>query len=148
MIRRTLLLSVFAGAALAGIAYADDIVPQATPLPMDEPTMVNGVDAVCTGIGDEAQTDPRWQAYPIRVEFAGGTGQYVGNAVLTLYGANDTPEFTVRCNGPWLLLQLAPGKYKVAVAADGAAQRTETISVPQSGQARAVIRFADIVGPR
>lgn len=147
MIRRSL-LSLLAAATLAAPTYAADTALQATPLPMDEPTMVNGVDAVCTGIGDEAQTDPRWQAYPIRVEFAGGTGQYVGNAVLTLYGANDAPEFTVRCNGPWLLLQLAPGKYKVTAAADGAAQRTETISVPQSGQARAVIRFADIVGPR
>jgi hypothetical protein len=110
--------------------------------------MVGGVDVACTGIGDEAQTDPRWRAYPIRVEFAGGTGQYVGAATLTLHDKNGAAAFTVSCGGAWLLLQLPAGKYRVTASTEGAAPRVETISVPASGQARAVIRFPEIVGDR
>jgi hypothetical protein len=115
-------------------------------LPLDEPTIVGGVDLACTGIGDEAQTDPRWRAYPIRVEFAGGTGQYLGDATLTLLDESGAPVFIVTCNGPWILLKLPPGKHRVTAAVAGAASRTETLTVPATGQARAVIRFPEIVG--
>ena len=133
---------------LTGTAFAEATADPVTPLPMDEPMMVGGIDAACTGIGDEAQTGPRWRAYPIRIEFAGGTGQYVGNASLTLHDDQGGNVFTVSCEGPWLLLQLPAGKYKVTASADGSAAHDETISVPASGQARAVIRFPEIVGTR
>ena len=147
MIIKRCLLMTAAGALLAGSALAQGVEP-ATPLPMDEPTMVGGVDAACTGIGDEAQTDPRWRNYPIRIEFAGGTGQYVGNTTLTLHDDKGNMAFSVSCDGPWLLLQLPAGKYRVTASADGASPREEVISVPASGQARAVIRFPEIVGER
>ena len=141
-----LAISALSAVILAGSALAQSEAVAPTPLPMDEPTMVAGVDAACTGIGDEAQADPRWRAYPIRIEFAGGTGQYLSNGTLTLHGKDGAASFTVSCGGPWLLLQLPAGKYRVTAVAEGAAPREETITVPASGQVRAVIRFPDIVG--
>ncbi len=54
------------------------------PMPMDNPISVDGVDTVCTGIGDEAQHDARWLAYPIRVEFSNGGAQYLSGAHVVL----------------------------------------------------------------
>ena len=59
---RYLALGVMALGGAAGFfwpAQAD------VPLPMDNPISIDGVQTVCTGIGDEAQHDPRWLAFPI-----------------------------------------------------------------------------------
>ena len=38
------------------------------------PSMVDGVEIVCTGIGQDARSDPRWNAYPLKVVLAGESG--------------------------------------------------------------------------
>jgi hypothetical protein len=51
----------------------------ADPISMDNPTTMNGVEVVCTGIGS-SQQDPRWPSYPVRVEFSNGGAQYLAGA--------------------------------------------------------------------
>ena len=111
---------------------------------MDNPITVNGVDTVCTGIGDEAQHDPRWAAYPIRVEFSNGGAQYLSGAHVVLSQAGGKPLAALDCAGSWVLFKLAPGNYKVDATLlynQGGGTRSATFSPPATGQKRVVLQF-------
>jgi hypothetical protein len=139
----------FALAAVATGALVGFIWPaNADPMPMDQAIAMNGVQTVCTGIGDSAQTDPRWKAYPIRVEFSNGGAQYLSGAHVTLSsGGKVLTSFD--CSGAWVLFGVKPGSYKVeATITDqpGAGTRSATFSPPASGQKRVVIQFPTASG--
>ena len=115
----------------------------ADPMPMDQPLTVNGIETACTGIGDEAQTDPRWKEYPVRVEFSNGGAQYLSGAHVTLLQGGKT-LVSLDCSGAWVLFKLNPGTYVVrATATDqpGAGERSTTFQPPKTGQKRVVIQF-------
>ena len=69
-----------ASVALIGCAAAR--ADNVQPLPADQPVVVNGLDLVCTGVGEDARNDPRWTAYPVRIEFANADAQYLSDVVL------------------------------------------------------------------
>lgn len=116
-----------------------------TPLPMDGIALVNGIDAACTGIGDEAQEDPRWQRFPIRIEVAGRNNEYLADVLLTVATPAGVEIATVRCEGPWVLLDLDAGEYRVTALVPGAAAaKTVKVNVPARGQRRAVIQFPEV----
>lgn len=128
-------------AAVIGCAGAPAF---ADPLPMDTPITVDGVATVCTGIGEDAQNDPRWKTYPIRVEFSNGAAQYISGAHVTLADAKGKTLVSVDCSGSWVLFQLAPGKYKVSAtltAHPNEPARSASFSPPASGQKRVVLEF-------
>jgi hypothetical protein len=111
---------------------------------MDNPINVNGVDTVCTGIGDEAQHDPRWAAYPIRVEFSNGGAQYLSGAHVQLSSAGGKTLAAVDCAGPWVLFKIPPGSYKIDASLlnnQGGGVRSATFSPPEHGQKRVVLQF-------
>ncbi len=85
-----------------------------TALPVDATTTVNGIEAGCTGIGIEARRESRWQAFPVRVEFSGAYHQYFPGGQLVVKDEHGQPLLNVRCDAPWVLLRLEPGKYRVA----------------------------------
>jgi hypothetical protein len=93
------------GCMLAGGVSTAHAQPMA--LPYDTPTMVDGVEIVCTGIGQDARNDPRWNAYPLKVVLAGEGGQYLAEAQLNV-SAEGESTMDVRCGGPWVLFKLAP----------------------------------------
>jgi len=110
---------------------------------MDNPITINGVDTVCTGIGDEAQHDPRWTAYPIRVEFSNGGAQYLSGAHVTLSQGGKTLA-ALDCAGSWVLFKLAPGSYRVEASLlnnQGGGVRSAEFSPPAHGQKRVVLQF-------
>ena len=117
----------------------------ADSLPMDQPITVNGIETACSGIGDEPKTDPRWTAYPIRVEFSNGGAQYLSGAHVTLSeGGKALTSFD--CSGAWVLFKnLKPGaSYKVAAtitSQSGAGEKSATFTPHSSGQQRVVIQF-------
>lgn len=132
-------------AALVGSAavHADDV----QKLPPDEPVVVNGLDLVCTGVGEDARNDPRWRAYPVRIEFANADAQYLSDAVLAVATADGEQLFEVTCDSPWILANLEPGKYVLAATYDGIV-KTEKFTAPKSGQARFVVRFPEVPGDK
>jgi hypothetical protein len=110
---------------------------------MDNPITVNGIDAVCTGIGDEAQHDPRWAAYPVRVEFSNGGAQYLSGAHVEL-SHDGKPLAAMDCAGSWVLYRLPPGEYKVEASLlnnQGGGARSAVFSPPAKGQKRVVLQF-------
>ncbi|HUO91711.1 MAG TPA: hypothetical protein VMU22_02265 [Rhizomicrobium sp.] len=110
---------------------------------MDNPIMVNGIDTVCTGIGDEAQHDPRWAAYPIRVEFSNGGAQYLSGAHVSLTQGGKTLA-ALDCAGSWVLFKLPPGEYRVEASLlnnQGGGVTSAAFSPPAHGQKRVVLQF-------
>lgn len=134
-----------AAAALFGsaAAHAEDV----RKLPPDEPVVVNGLDLVCTGVGEDARNDPRWRDYSVRIEFANADAQYLSDAVLAVATADGQQLFEVTCDSPWILANLEPGKYVLAATYEGIV-KTEKFSAPKTGQGRFVVRFPEIAGDK
>jgi hypothetical protein len=137
---------VFLGALLASAFSTVAWAHHAVMMPVDTLTMVGDATAVCTGIGKDAREDPRWSAFPLRVEISGKDGQYLGDAIVEVKGAGLDEELTLRCTGPWVLVDLPAGKYTVTTAAghDGP-MRTATVNVGTS-QKRLVMNFPNLGG--
>jgi hypothetical protein len=111
---------------------------------MDRPISINGVETVCTGIGDEAQHDARWASYPIRVEFSNGGAQYLSGAHVALSHKGGEPMAALDCAGSWVLFKLAPGSYRVdanLLSGQGGGTKSATFAPPASGQKRVVLQF-------
>lgn len=105
-------ISAFVAVALFAAAPA-----LAASMPMDTPTDIGSVNAVCTGVGS-AENDPRWTAYPVRVVFSNGGAQFLSGVHLTLNQDGKTLA-TVDCDGPWVLLKLPKGDYRVTATLTG-----------------------------
>ncbi|MGH6876194.1 MAG: hypothetical protein ACREHV_02320 [Rhizomicrobium sp.] len=115
---------------------------------MDTPTPIGGIETVCTGIGASAQNNPRWLAYPVRIEFSNKGAQYVSGAHVDLSTAAGQPRASLDCNGSWVLFRLQPGSYKVTatlLSQPGGGTASATFAAPASGQKRVVLDFS--LGP-
>jgi hypothetical protein len=111
----------------------------------DRPTEVNGINVACSGVGDEAREDPRWADFAVKIEFANRDAEYLSDIDVTLSEANGEVLLHVRCETPWLLADLPPGKYNVAGTFEGIT-KTAKLTSPKAGQARVVIRFPEVSG--
>jgi hypothetical protein len=112
---------------------------------VDRDVVLGDVQLACTGIGD-TRTDPKWAAYPIRVEFSNAKNQYMVDALVALLDAKGEAVLVVRCDSPWLLLKPPPGTYAVyAHLMDTGAQiRSARFTAPTHGQKRVVLQFPDL----
>src|SRR5262249_32214169 len=113
----------------------------APSFPMDTPMRMRTIEAMCTGVGEDARNDPRWARYPLRVEVVGTKGEYLGQAQVTIV-QNEEALASVNCAGPWVLFALPAGAYSVSAEFAGMS-RTAKVNVSTSSQARVVLRFAD-----
>jgi hypothetical protein len=127
----------------ANSAPAADQTP-AQVLPVDQTTVVQGVEVACTGMGETRQ-DPKWQAFPVRVEFSNGKAEYLTDAEVRLITDKGKPVLNVSCAAPWVLLKPPAGAYTVfAQLLDSAAKpRSAPFKTPTKGQIRVVIAFPD-----
>jgi hypothetical protein len=57
-------------------------------MPMDTPVPIGSAHAVCTGVGQGAENDPRWASFPIRLEFSNKGAQYLSGVHLDLSTAS------------------------------------------------------------
>lgn len=116
-------------------------------LPMDAPIVVGGVETVCTGIGD-GKNDPRWKAYPVRVEFSNAAAQYLAGAHVKLSDAAGAVVAEFDCSGAWVLLKLPRGVFSISATMNGqaSAMKSAKLEPPATGQKRVVLEFDDIMG--
>ena len=128
-------------AALLGVSAAS----AQERLPLDEPTdQGGGIQVVCTGIGSESRSDPRWTEYPLKVEVAGADGQFLGNVTVAFEREGQT-LIRIGCGGPWVLARLSPGAYTVSASFEGRTV-SEAVNVPPDGRGRVILRFPDAGG--
>lgn len=119
-------------------------VPAAAQLGQDVGVR-QGVPYACVGFGSDERSDPRWQGYPLKIEYATATGGYYADAVTTVRDASGAVVFEAHCQAPWLLLRLPPGKYRLTGRALPSNEaRTARVTVKPQGQTRVVIRFPGI----
>jgi hypothetical protein len=104
-------------------------------IPLDGEQAVGGVSIGCTGVG-QSKDDPRWKAYPIRVEASNPGGDLLADIVVRLSDNGGAVLATVRCAGPWVMLKAAPGDYKIEgwMPGSGAPHQVASVSPPTSGQ--------------
>jgi hypothetical protein len=119
--------------------------PADAPVKMgwDSEMVLAGVGVACTGIGG-TKDDPKWLAYPLRIEFANRAREYLINATVTLTDDKSAKLFTVACPGAWLLLKLpSAAPYKVDALVNGRAAPTTTVKSPARGQQRVILVFPE-----
>jgi len=139
-------MRIFAAASVMFVlALAAQAQETAPALPFDSPISMREMEAVCTGVGADARNDPRWPAYPLRIELVGRAGEYLGEAMISLTKGSE-PVISVRCSGPWLLLKLPPGAYNVTAEVEGRTM-TSRANVAAAGQALVVLRFPNLDQP-
>ncbi len=134
-------LGLFFAVAAFSIAPGSAAMEQTERLRFDMPTTLNGVELVCTGIGREVRENPAWAAYPLKVEVAGASGQFLGNVEIAIEQDGEHVVSLV-CGGPWILARLEPGDYTVNAGFEGAV-RSGNAAVPANGQTRLVMIFPD-----
>jgi len=113
-------------------------------MPMDTPVPIGGVQAVCTGVGQGAEDDPRWASFPIRLVFSNKGAQFLSGVHVNLAMENGKPMGSLECNGPWVLLGVSPGTYRVSatlLSQPGGGAASATFTTPSSGQKRVELQF-------
>ncbi|MBV9694389.1 MAG: carboxypeptidase regulatory-like domain-containing protein, partial [Alphaproteobacteria bacterium] len=123
---------------VAAAAWTTGTAALAEQLPLDRPTTVNGIVATCTGSGDNERQSAQGTNNPVRFEFVGGYGQYLGNETVSVADSKSNPIASVFCGSAWVLMQLPPGRYQVTAEMPGAATQTQWVSVSDSGPQQAV----------
>lgn len=128
-------------AALAPAARAQ--TPVQGGMPMDTPTIINGIETVCTGIGFPQRQNPQWQAYPVRIEFANTGAQHVLGAHVDLMNSRGQPLASLDCHGPLVLFRLNPGSYRVTATlfSQPGGTASATFTAPRTGQKRIGLTF-------
>lgn len=121
-----------------------------TQIPVDSIITVDGMEVGCTGIGLEAREEARWKRFTTRVEFSGSYNQYIpGGRLVVKTWEGKKPLVNVRCDAPWILLDLEPGKYRVAGVMEGYSQPQSWIMRLKPNRKktrRIVLHFDEVTG--
>jgi hypothetical protein len=136
------LIILAATALIAGPSCGQDAP---TPIGLDKEITIGGVDVACSGIGQE-KADPRWTAYPARVEFSNPKQEYLSDGAVTVANAKGERLASVSCEGPWILLRpTTPGAYSIEgwIPGSGTKPQHGAFHSPGAGQVRLVLRFPD-----
>jgi len=130
-----------ASAALLAIVSTASVAAAAP----DEEKVINGITYAGGGVGGEGQTDPRWPAYPAKLVFAGGDGAYLSDIAVSIENAKGESVFETVCDGPWLLVNLPPDKYRIAAVAENAYRNEFTMTVGGGKQVEHIVRFPEVM---
>jgi hypothetical protein len=138
---RPLAIFAVATAAVAAVTLAR---AQTDPvrIALDSEQVVGNVAVGCTGVG-QSKDDPRWKAYPIRVEASNPAGDLLANVAITLSGKGGAALASVRCAGPWVLLKPPPGDYHLEGWMPGSDLKHQfaPVSPPAGGQTIVTLVF-------
>ncbi len=114
--------------------------------PILEPQMQGTVAYVSGGIGDDELLKIRavQENYNVRLLFAErvpgsgqGIGQYLADIPVKIWDQSGRGILDANARGPYMLISLAPGTYKVTAVYNGSSQ-LKTLTVPAKGTASTV----------
>ena len=113
-----------AGRTVIGIAMAA-LVPLAPAAQLAQADTHYG----CSGIGAGERSMAETVPHTLRLVFARPDGHYLGDVQTTVTDANGAEIVSVRCPGPWVLLDLGGGTYRISATFEGETKaRTITVS--------------------
>lgn len=120
------------------------------PSASDEVMTKDGIRYACTGVALDSRNDPRWNDFAAKLVFTVQGGGFLPDVLTRFEDRQGNEVFTMRCDGPWLLVDLPPDSYKVVATAEDPQgrvhQRTANLSVGARGQSETIIRFNEIPG--
>jgi hypothetical protein len=137
------LFAAFLAVPTFGIAAA---LAQGANLPDDVVTPVAGVDMLCAGTTMESREAWSSRGFALRLEFVGKGGQYLGDEDVTITGRDFNAQ--VRCQGPWVLMDLPPGAYHVAATVADAGNQEVDLTIAANARRISVMRFENAGGAR
>lgn len=123
--------------AVSGVtAMAQTMSPEGLPSAPPEVQHSGQVSVLNGGAGEE---EVRWfksqsPQYPLQVVISGRHGEYGVADTLTVK-RGDSEVVSVPDAGPWVMLDLPPGRYTVEAVFDGRAER-RVVQVPDKGVQR------------
>ncbi|CAB5513411.1 hypothetical protein LMG26857_02691 [Achromobacter anxifer] len=132
-----------AAMALGSMAFAGIMSTAVAGMP---PVQHQGsVQYVSGGIGlDESDAMKAAEKdYPLALTFAAQSGSkadYVANVAVSIHDAHGKSVLQATAEGPYMLVKLPAGKYKVSATYNGKVQERE-VSVAHPGTARAVFEW-------
>ena len=102
----------------------------------------NGIKYACAGVGKVSRNDPRWVSFPVKLEFAAANGDFLGDPAVTVTDGGGKQVFQAQCDGPWVLIELPTGSYKVhATGQKGQYSKDFDIAVKTGAQTKKTIRL-------
>lgn len=118
----------------------------ATVVPLDSEASMRGLQVACTGVG-QSKDDPKWRAYPVRVEFSNPSGAFLANGAVSIATAGGKSLASVSCEGPWILLRPTSGRGAFRVTGwlpgQGYKAVSQSFTIPAGGQQVIDLRFAE-----
>ena len=117
----TAALTILTAGPTAGLARADTIYE-------------------CSGIGLEQREAAENVPHTLRLEFARPDGHFMGGVEASLSDRSDNEILSVRCPGPWLLLDLPDGSYRISASFEGKTV-TRKITIRGGKRLRQVLIF-------
>ncbi len=129
-------------AAIVAAGLATAALPAIAQSGGDPILEAGGVKYACAGIGKVSREDPRWQTFPVKLVFAAANGDFLGDPNVTVTDGTGKQAFQAQCNGPWVLIDLPAGAYKVHVTGQkGAYSKDFDLSVKTGAQTSKTIRL-------
>lgn len=117
-------------------------LPAAAQSGGDPILQANGIRYACAGVGKVSREDPRWATFPVKLVFAAPDGNFLGDPAVAITDAGGKPVFHAQCDGPWVLIELPAGSYKVhATGQKGAYSKDFDLSVKAGGQTSKTVRL-------
>ncbi len=137
--------SIFLGTVLlaASLAVSADINEGRTA---DDRLYVTGG----IGQGEVEQLQQRADKFSLQLIVSSRSGAYLADMDVSITGTNNQKVLQTQLNAPWLLVDLAPGTYKVSVAHAGKTQE-RNVTVAPGKREKMVVQFdvpADTAGPK
>lgn len=136
------------GAATGGAAAGAPL--SGAPAATDEIRTRDGLRYACTGVAKDSREDPRWRDFSAKLVFTVKGGGYLPDVMTRIEDAQGREVFVERCDGPWLLIDLPAGRYRIVATAEDPQGRvhehTARLSVEARGQSEAILRFEEIPG--
>ncbi len=128
----TRLLARPLGAAVAALLLASAALGQAQG--QAQAPEASGVAYIAGGVGESgrAEIEAVQAQYSLKLVFAYTNGEFLAQVKVVISDAAGKTLVSTDADGPWLLVDLPAGTYKVDATVNGQT-KTEQVSVPASG---------------
>ncbi|MEZ5667866.1 MAG: hypothetical protein R3F55_10620 [Alphaproteobacteria bacterium] len=103
----------------------------ATALAAHAATAQSPTSYLCAGVGEESRAEADAMQHSLKIVFAEPDGHFLADVATVIEDGDGGVLVDVTCPGPWLLVDLPAGTYRIDASFHG---ETRTISVDVAGE--------------
>ena len=116
---------IFLGASFVATSLSVSAAIKEGRTSNDRPYVSGGV-----GLEESERLKQMADKFSLQLIVSSRSGAYLADARVTIVGANNQKLLDMALDAPWLLVDLAPGSYKVSVAHAGSTQERNVTLAP------------------